>query len=268
VVIVGLLWGLGSCGTPPSDESRDFETSDAALHALSDTVHPDCGFPSDPVTVIEDQGSVLKVWTLPLQEVHSRPVLPDAPELLAYRLAIRSEGADERYPMLDLPPARNEMEIQIWEDENFNNDLAYRGGIGSVEPISCLDALLFAEQNARFPQLDHPTEFLASVLRRKIGEREELMVIFGAGNEMFPPSSVNGSEIIDGYVAQGWRYWYLLHNHTRQPNGALGIPVPSTSDVRFARSLAQVRGLERVRVTNGFYTFDASVDEIAEFRAR
>lgn len=59
-----------------------------------------------------------------------------------------------------------------------------------------------------------------------------------------------------------------LHNHTRHANGALGVPVPSTSDVRFVRSLAAARGLERVRVTNGFYSFDAAVDEISGFRGR
>lgn len=268
VAIAGLLWILISCGSAPSNESWDGDRTQNTRTGLFDTVESDCVLPSDPTTIIEDRGLVLKVWTFLLKEVHLRPVLPNDSGLLAYRATIHAEGADERYPMLHLPPARNEAEADVWRDENFNNDLAYEEGVGSIEPITCLDALLFAEQNARVPQLDRPTEFLASVLRRRMMERDEVVVVFGAGSEMFPPASVRGFEIVDEHVAAGWRYWYLLHNHTRQANGALGVPVPSTSDVRFARSLAAERGLERVRVTNGFYSFDATIGEITRFRAR
>ena len=62
--------------------------------------------------------------------------------------------------------------------------------------------------------------------------------------------------------------WYLIRNHTRQHSGALGVPMPSTSDVRSVRWLAETRGLERARVTNGFYTFDVAIDELREFRWR
>lgn len=85
---------------------------------------------------------------------------------------------------------------------------------------------------------------------------------------MFPPSWVHGFDIVDDHLARSWRYWYLLHNDTRQGNEALGGPVPSTSDVRLVRWLAETRGLERVRVTNGFYTFDAGIDELGDFRWR
>lgn len=268
VAIVALLAILSSCGLAASDVSQDVETSEVATGGVLDVVDPDCVLPADPVTVFEDQGLLLKVWTFALEEVHTRPVLPNEPGLLAYRAAIRSERAVERHPALYVPPAQDEAEAELWRDEHFNNDLAYRDGVGSIEPIICLDALLFAEQNVRVPQLERPTEFLASVLRRRTAGRDEVAVVFGAGREMFPPKAVYGFETIDEHLAQGWRYWYVLHNHTRQADGALGVPVPSTVDVRFSRSLAEDRGLERVRVTNGFYSFDAAIDEIAGFRAR
>lgn len=254
VALAGLLLSVVACGFSSSNESRDLDG-------------PECVLPSDPTTLVDDGELVLKVWTFPLAEVYARPVLPDEPGLLAYRATIEAEGAHERYPDLFVPPT-NESDADVWRDENFNNNLAYREGVGSIEPITCLDALLFAEQNARVPQLERPTEFLASVLRRRSMGRDELVVVFGAGTELFPPSSVHGFEIVDEYVASGWRYWYVLHNHTRQANGALGVPVPSTSDVGFARRLAERSGLERVRVTNGLYSFDATVAEIASFRAR
>jgi hypothetical protein len=253
-----LLLALGSCDAPPPEEARTAETS----------VSRECAFPTDPVTILDDQGLVLRSWSFPLGEVHLGGALPEDPDFLAYRSTIRGEGAESRYPVLDLPSARDEAEAEIWRDEAFNNDLAYRGQAGSIEPITCLDALLFAEQNRRVPQLERPTEFLASVLRRDSGEGVEVIVVFGAGDQLFPPRSVDGLEVVAGYLAEGWRYWYFLHNHTRQGNGALGVPVPSTSDVRFARNLASELGLERVRVTNGFYTFDAGIEELGGFRAR
>ena len=87
----------------------------------------------------------------------------------------------------------------------------------------------------------------------------------------FAAGEVYGFEVVDSIVAEGWSYWYAIHNHTVQKNGdllALGVPAPSTSDVGLYRSLAEEMGLESLRVTNGFYTFSASTDELGAFRAR
>lgn len=230
-----------------------------------------CAFPSAPVVLLEDDGAVLKRWSFPARESLYGLALPPDSGLLAYRAAIAAAGADVRLPPLQVPPTQSEAEAAMWADEQYNNDLAYRGEVGSIGPIGCLDALLFAEQNARVSQLDQPTEFLASVLRRGAPGSEELTIVFGAGTETFVPRSAYGFEIVDEYVAQGWTYWYALHNHTLQRSdgsSTLGVPVPSTSDVQLARNLAEDRGLESVRVTNGFYTFDATVDELSAFRAR
>src|SRR5690606_41452404 len=120
--------------------------------------------------------------------------------------------------------------------------------------------LLFAEQNARIPQMEHPTEFLASVLKRETVERDEVVVVFGAGNERLPPRPAYGFEIVDTYLAQGWRYWYSLHNHTRQADGTLGVPVPSTSVLHLARNLAESTGLACLTITYVSVTYDVSVD--------
>ena len=49
---------------------------------------------------------------------------------------------------------------------------------------------------------------------------------------------------------------------------ALGVPAPSTSDVRMNRSLFERMGLGSARVTNGFYTFHGSAEDLEPFRAR
>jgi len=114
-----------------------------------------------------------------------------------------------------------------------------------------------------------PTEFLASVPLDEAGER--VAVVFGAGRDLFPPQSVYGFDVVDDYLAEGWRYWYALHNHTLQRTGdeiVLGVPAPSTSDISLAGDLAEDRGLQSVRVTNGFYTFIAETDELSRLRGR
>jgi hypothetical protein len=166
---------------------------------------------------------------------------------------------------------RNEAEAEMWRNESFNNDLALGGAVGAIKPISCLDALLFSRQASRISQIDQPTEFLASVLRRETSAGPELTVVFGAGADMFPPKHVYGLEVVDRLRSEGWSYWYAIHNHTVLKNGgrlALGVPAPSTSDVQFYRSLGTDMGLDSLRVTNGFYTFSASVQDLGAFRTR
>ncbi len=260
LAVVVLVSIFGSCSSLRPIEGQNARGSDP--------VDPACVLPGAPAVVLEDGGVVLWVWRVPWKDAYARPALPNDAGLLAYRAAIREEGAEERYPALAVPTGASGPNADVWRDESFNNDLAYRGVVGAIGPITCLDALLFAQQNARVPQLERPTEFVASVLRKGSDEREEIVVVFGAGAELFPPKTVYGFDIVDDYLAQGWSYWYVLHNHTRQNNGALGIPVPSTSDVQFGRGLAAKRGLKRVRVTNGFYSFDAGIDEMRALRAR
>lgn len=228
-------------------------------------------FPTTPETLLEKDGLVLKVWTYAQRDVDDSLELPDDRSFVAFRDAVRSAGADVRLPSLHVPPKEEQTDPSIWADELHNNALIYRGDVGAIKPVSYLDALLFAEQNARFLQLDRPTEFLASVLRRESAGIQEIAVVFGAGNELFPPKAVYGFDVVDSYLSRGWSFWYMLHNHTLQREGdtiTLGVPAPSASDVRLARSLAAGRGLENIRVTNGFYTFTAAVEELAPLRAR
>lgn len=230
-----------------------------------------CRLPTGPTIVREDSGAVLLAWEMPFDPVYEQHVLPGDSGFLAYRAAVHADGADVKRPVADEPEARSPAEEEIWRDERFNNDLAQRGEVGVIERITCLDALFFAFQNARVPQLQRPTEFIISVLRRDVAGRAELAAVFGAGSEMFPPRAVYGMDIVDRYRADGWRYWYALHNHTLQKNGArlaLGTPGLSTSDVQFMRSLAATRGLESARVTNGFYTFTAKASELNRLRSR
>jgi hypothetical protein len=246
-----------ACGATPQDDAEPGDPIDAA-----------CVLPPEVVERVDGPGYVIESWTFPVDPVFERSVLPEDEGFLAYQARFRDAGVVERHPALHLPPPASEEEVGIWRDEELNNDLAYSGQVGAIEPLSCLDALLMARHHARMPQHDAPSEFVASVLRRGPPGSEEWFVIFGAGDAMFPPREATGMELVERLVGEGWRYAVFLHNHTPQANGALGVPAPSTSDVRFVRSLAASFGLERVRVTNGFFTYEAAVDELAPLRAR
>ena len=77
----------------------------------------------------------------------------------------------------------------MWRNERFNTDLVFSGAVASIDRISCLDALLFSRQASRVSEIGKPTEFIASVLRREKGTGPGLVVVFGAGSEMFPPKT-------------------------------------------------------------------------------
>ncbi len=229
-----------------------------------------CTMPSERTTVRAQDGAIIERWELSLEDVLTHR-LPDEPAFLEYRAAIERDGADLRRPVADPPVNETEEMAAISRDESFNNDLIFEEGVGSVGPISCLDALLFARQAARVSQLEQPTEFIASVLRRDTPEGTRLLVFFAAGSEMFVPRGWYGFDFVGDYLSDGWAFWYVIHNHTTQQNGdrlALGHPGPSTSDVQLLRNLGAEIGLQSARVTNGFYTFDAAVSDLSQFRSR
>lgn len=264
-----MLAALAPCdpGSQPSPDSAD----SPSIAAAADQPGSVCAPRSRTTTILEADGAVLETWTFPSDEPAMNTALPDDSAFLSYRRAIERDGADVRRPVADPPVIHTEEEGEVWRNEYFNDDLIFEEGVGTIEPISCLDALLFARQANRMSQIDQPTEFIASVLRRERAPGSPLMVVFGAGSEMFPPREVYGFEVVEDLLADGWSYWYAIHNHTVRQHGdriALGVPGPSTSDVDLYRSLVDNLGLESARVTNGFYTFIASADDLQLFRGR
>lgn len=222
-----------------------------------------CELPESTV-LRRDGNAVLEAWELPAAPVWFGETLPDAPGYLAYRAAIRVAGGDTIGPVAD-PPQPNAAEREMWRREDLNAALMYGGG-GQVRPIRCLEAALFARQDARYPDLTRPTEFIAHILRRN----ERLKVYLGASDQTFPPRAVYGLSAVAVDVAAGWQHWVMLHNHTvRTLNGkpALGVPAPSTSDVQLSSALRD-QGLQEVWVTNGMYTGVVSTADLGRFSTR
>ncbi len=260
---LALLFTLGVFGCDQA-EKQLLETRTAEIASL-------CKLPPDAAvtTILQRDDAVLETWAFRLEHVVTQ-ALPDAPVFAAYRAAIERDGADVVRPVADPPIIRTDAEAAMWADEFANNDVVFSGAVGSIDAISCLDALLFVRQAERYSPIDNPTEFLASVLRREAHTGPDLVVVFGAGSGAVLPKDVYGFDVVSRYLADGWSFWYTLHNHPVQRNGellALGVPAPSTNDVQLSRNLGTSMGLESVRVTNGFYTFSATVDELSALRS-
>jgi hypothetical protein len=204
-------------------------------------------------------------WELPPSPIWMSDTLPDTPGYAAYRAAIKAAGGDVARPKLTLNSDTDE-EREIARREEQNTALMYSGA-GHVQPIRCLEAALFAFQDARYSELTKPTEFIAHVLRR--GDR--LKVFFGASDTMFPPKPVYGFAEVASEVQAGWEYLSVLHNHTIQTldgKPILGVPAPSTSDVALFGGVGQPLGLREVWVTNGMYTGVVLSENLPQFRTR
>lgn len=251
---------------------RERVTASTPADSRPDPVDPRCAWPSEPILLARDGSASLLSWELAATPWLDQPVIPDDPAYLAFRAAIRDAGSDRRWPAVtDRPEPAGKAEREIWRREQRNNELARSGRVGRIRPIHCLEALLFAYQHNRYSQLIHPTEFLASVLRKRVGDEMRLRVQLAGGEDMFPPKSLYGLDRIEQAIADGWELWVALHNHTVNEHRGrpwLPVPVPSTSDVDISRRVARDLGLRQVRVTNGFYTIEVDAAELGELQGR
>lgn len=216
--------------------------------------------------VREDGGAILWRWDLADRPALFSPALPDDAGYRAFRAAIRDAGAELRVPIADRAPPADDAERALWRREDHNAALVYEGRAGTLRPIACVEALMFARQHARYDELTHPTELIVHVLRRD----GRLRLYLGAGDALFPPKTVYGIDEARADVAAGWRWDAAIHNHTvvrRGDRPALGPPALSTGDVALMRNLVE-DGLRAAWVTNGVYTAEIPVDELAKFLAR
>ena len=213
-----------------------------------------------------DGAAVLEMWELPASPVWFSEELPASPAYAAYRAAIDAAGANLVRPINDPPQPKDEAEREMWRREALNEEAMYSGS-GQVRRIHCLEAALFARQHERYPQLTHPTEFVAHILRR--GDR--LKMYFWGSDQPFPPRFGYGQDEARADISVGWQFSTFLHNHTIVTlNGkpALGFAGPSTSDVQLSRSLAANLGLREVWVTNGMYTGVVRAENLGRFSTR
>jgi hypothetical protein len=195
-----------------------------------------------------------------------QPAEPD-PVITGFRDAVRARLG----PAVD---ARSLLERQAaiygamppeWRGEAVNGALVLEGRVGTVHPVACLEAMLWKWQAARYPMLDHPTEFGAFILRGDGVVRVYLSSADLVGQRIRGPVV----ERVEGDIRRGYRLLAHLHNHPFLFNREVGDRMwtvegtrddvagalaPSMTDVEFYRGLRDRYGLEEAWVTNGLET--------------
>ena len=206
-------------------------------------------------------------------ERHERFDLGDAPALwqgapedaaaLAYRRQIAGRLGDDLELHHLLARQRDVFAAGPQAREALNIGAVLEGRVGTFVVPGCIERLLFARQAARFPMVEHATEFGAFVLRR--GDRVRLYV-----SSMDLVGQKIRRELTDRVradVASGYRLVAHLHNHpflTRRRVGdrmwttaetlddVAGALAPSLTDVQFfTNTIADGLPLEAAWITNG-----------------
>jgi hypothetical protein len=247
---------VAGCAAPAAPPSASPPSRAAAV----------CDLPAEaPAVVRRDGAATLWIWNLDADPVLFEPGFPNDPGLVAFRRAVG--GDDVAPPTPESSATSDPAEAELWRRERRNAELVYGGRAGEVRPIHCLESILFAHQHRRFSQIDQPTELIASILRR----RDQVRIYLGASDQMFPPKSVYGFDLVEADLAAGWQLESILHNHTVRRDGnavVLGTPSPSTSDVQLMRALVESLGVRRVLVTNGVHTADVPAEALERLESR
>jgi hypothetical protein len=224
-------------------------------------------------------------------EWHGRFDVPDSPyiwepanhneQILTFREAIRERlGADiNSRDLIERQRAIFQTLSDEWSGEASNSALLLGGEAGTITDMSCLETMLWAWQDARYPMLDHPTEFGAFVLQ---GDGE-VRVYLSSADLVGGRVNREVTEQMQADILAGFRLITHIHNHPflfdREVGDRMwtieatvediaGALAPSMSDVGFYRGFRESHGLEEAWITNGFQSSRFSSGEFDVLIAR
>lgn len=231
-----------------------------------------CRWPVAPVVLRQAADTVEQSWTFEAGQMPERVTPSSLPALSAFLDTVRMRvGALDANALLDRQIAHYASRPDSDSQGEAANGRLVRGrSVGTLRPISCLEALLVEYQAARFPMASHPTEFHAVVMEREDAGRRRVRVYLAGSGATWPPKARLLFERVDADRKEGWRAVAHIHNHPFLFDHAdiAGANAPSISDVQFWRHLRDDLGVESARVTNGFATFEAPAADFDRLRAR
>jgi hypothetical protein len=245
-------------------------SANAAAATVAQAANSTCSLEGATPDVITVDGAAASEW-------HGRFDLPDTPHLWEpaepdrvisqFRDVVRARLGGEADPrvLIERQRAIFAKMSSEWTGEATNATLVAEGRAGSIAPIGCLEAMLWKWQAARYPMLEHPTEFGAFVLRGNGRVRIYLSSADLVGQK------IRGAitDRVRADASNGFQHLIHIHNHpflfdrkvgdrmwtveaTRED--VAGALVPSMTDVQFYRSLRNSHGLAEAWVTNGLHT--------------
>ena len=252
-----------ACGSLP----LRLPVNGGASTVLEQTTDERCTLDRVTPEVIVVEGADASEW-------HGRFDLPDVPRLWEpagpdeILSRFRDAGRGRLGPDLD-PRSLLERQRRIfaaapaeWRGEATNVTLVLERRVGKITPVSCLEAMLWKWQAARYPMLEHPTEFGAFVLRGHGRVRVYLSSADLVGQRIRGPIT----KLVRADASAGFRLLTHIHNHPflfdrkvgdrmwtleATKEDVAGALAPSMSDVQFYRNMRASLSLEEAWVTNG-----------------
>jgi hypothetical protein len=286
LLVLGAVLGLGvwlvACGSGPLPPRLSPNAGAAAVAGRA---------AGEGCTLVGVTPEVIGVDGAGASEWHGRFDLPDVPRLWEpagpdevlsqFRAAVRARlGTDvDARSLLERQRAIFAAMAGAWSGEATNATLLLEGRAGTLSPITCLEAALWKWQAARYPMVEHPTEFGAFVLRG----HGRVRVYLSSADLVGQRIRREVTELVKADGSAGFRLLAHLHNHpflfdrevgdrmwTMEATVAdvAGALAPSMTDAQFYRNLRDSHGLEEAWVTNGLQTSRFHAGEFDTLAAR
>lgn len=203
---------------------------------------------ADVRVIHEADGELHVAWTMATREALWEYERPDLPGLRSYRRWLAEQAAvDSSDPGAPVPSGLQET----------INAAVSRHALGTLRPMSCLEAWLLETQISR-GSAKSMREFVAYVLRDEETRRTRIYYLSGPGD--YPPKDTRIKPFIQEDLEAGWWIYAIIHNHT----GPRPVAGPSTSDAQYGLSWAAA-GARRFVVLDGRQALDLSGAELREF---
>lgn len=252
-------------GTTPGSDPAANSSKDRRVEVIPRTpqgrrvADPDtCRFSSPSHVITDEDGLLLHYWIEADRPIFAEPVLPRTPSLDTFRQAISQQFDTDARAILEAQLD------QVDGPDRVNVELVLTGEVGTLRPMSCLEALLLASQTDRSEtrgtsMFDEPTEFLSYVLARDGALKIYQYTVDQPGIGRVGPIH----DPVEADLAQGWRVVKNIHNHNFFPlsEQPLGGVAPSATDVQAFRGAVERLGLRRASITNGFHSLEMSADD-------
>lgn len=229
-----------------------------------------CRFNNAPQKIPIAGGEFILIWNEENSDYLEEFVDADSTSLLSFRSWVRAQVNPNQNELLRRQ--RDRYVLAFGAAEGINYDLLISGMVGKILPLRCLDGLLLEALNSIHSLHTKQAEFFAWILESAVAMgQKKTRILFQSSNHLYVSISDTLTTQMKQALSEGWLLKSNLHNHPfffNNPVGDIaGTIMPSESDRATYINYAQKFGLLEACITNGFDTFQASIQEMEAFSA-
>lgn len=246
---VWMLWGCAAC-SPSSPDTATGAPASAPICA-----------PATALVMEQDLGDRrVYLYEAPLRAQDLLPGTVDSFTQGEFETYV--DTLQEAFDDVDLRDqvALLERQRDVFDNAGFGNpepwNAVISGEVGTLTDVTCLQSILFDQQNQDWPLWNAPTEAGAWVLTREQGGSTELRVHLLTQDAAMGIFGEEHRTAAEASIAEGWTLFAHWHNHFYAPNNPddlAGTVLPSDADLATYRDLRDTHGLEQAWVTNGLH---------------